>query len=289
MTDPTEKEIFDSRLGDWRLSSTPPAPDLADAVLEYWEVEGAVLPFRESLLPNGAVELMFNLAPPHRVLSNQGLGQWQRAWYSGLQECALVIETLSGTHLVSARLHPLGAVTVLGEAAAHYANRIIDLQLLLGNAGALRGELLGAATPAERFALLDEFLRVLAARPGASVPTFVRHAALQIEAAHGALPVSELHQKFDVSRRHLSVTFARFVGLSLKRYAAIQRFIWTLEQLRQHASVDWARLAIQAGYSDQSHLARDFRRVGAATPTEYLRRSTPDMTALLDQDRSQIV
>jgi hypothetical protein len=34
-------------------------------VLEYWEVEGALSAFRETLLPNGAVEVMINRGPPH--------------------------------------------------------------------------------------------------------------------------------------------------------------------------------------------------------------------------------
>ena len=75
------------------------------------------------------------------------------------------------------------------------------------------------------------------------------------------------------------------MGLSAKRYAAIRRFMWTLSQLRGQIAADWPKLAAEAGYSDQSHLARDFRRVGAATPTEYLRRATPGGDALIDEDR----
>ena len=65
------------------------------------------------------------------------------------------------------------------------------------------------------------------------------------------------------------------------------RLIATLERLRETmaTAVDWPQLASEAGYSDQSHLARDFRRIGAASPTEYLRRWTPDGTALLYEPR----
>ena len=71
--------------------------------------------------------------------------------------------------------------------------------------------------------------------------------------------------------------------MSPKAYAQLHRFVWTLARLRESTSVDWSRLAAAAGYSDQAHLVRDFRRVAAASPTEFLRTRTPDSTALLDE------
>ena len=277
---------FAAALGDWQLRSAPPAPDLAGAVLEYWEVHGTLRPFRETLLPNGAVEIMVNLGPVHEVHSDQGRGRWTHAWISGLHERALTIESLDGTHLVSARLHPLGAVELLGDHVATLANRIVPIEAILGAESlALRIELLAAASPAERFAILERFVRDVRARTGRTVPEFLRRATSTIDAMHGNVRTSELHEDVGVSRRHLSVTFSRHVGLSAKRYSAIRRFMWTLAQLRGQAAVDWSRLAADAGYSDQSHLARDFRRIGAATPTEYLRRATPAADALIDEAR----
>jgi AraC-like DNA-binding protein len=276
---------FNAALGDWQLRSAAPAPDLAGVVVEYWEVQGALRPFRETLLPNGAVEIMVNLGPVHEVHSDQGRGLWEHSWISGLHERALTIESLAGTHLVSARLHPLGAVGVLGDHVAAVANRIVPIESLLGrDALVLRDELLAAPSPRERFAILETFVGALRTRVGRPVPDFLRRATAAIDERHGNVRASELHHDVGVSRRHLSVTFSRYVGLSAKRYAAIRRFMWTLSQLRGQASADWPKLAAKAGYSDQSHLARDFRRVGAATPTEYLRRATPGGDALIDEN-----
>ena len=71
--------------------------------------------------------------------------------------------------------------------------------------------------------------------------------------------------------------------MSAKAYAQLQRFVWTLARLRESTSVDWPGLAAAAGYSDQAHLVRDFRRVASASPTEFLRTRSPDTTALLDE------
>lgn len=267
--------------GSWRLSRRDPAADLAGVVVEYWEVRGALSAFRENLLPNGCAEVMVNLGPAHRVIGSGGSRLWERAWYSGLQERAITIESLDGTHLVSARLHPLGAVTLLGERAARGANSICELNLLLvSESESLRAQLLIATTSAERFDVLEAALRRRLAR-AERPPEIVRIVASRIERTHGAVRVASLHGELGVSRKHVAVSFLRCLGISAKRYASIHRFMWALGQLRERDSVDWSRLAVEAGYSDQSHLARDFRRVGAATPSEYLLRRTPDSSALL--------
>src|SRR3954465_2125980 len=144
-------------LGTWSLVRARPRSDLAMVVKEYWEVKGRLSPFREALRPNGFVEVMFNLGPPHRVFEGPGAGLWDRSWFSGLQERSIFIESLSGTHLVSIRLHPLGAAEILGFAAASAANSIVDLQTLIGaDASALRDRLLAADSPSTRFMILED-------------------------------------------------------------------------------------------------------------------------------------
>ena len=270
-----------TELGAWSLTRAEPERTEAAIVQEYWEVKGRLSPFREALLPNGYVEVMFNLGPVHRVFAGSSTGVWERSWFSGLHEQSIFIESLDGTHLVSIRLHPLGATQILGFDAPAAANSIVDLETLIGSdAHVLRSRLLAEESPFARFAALESFVRNRSS--AVQIPSFVRDAATRIENAHGSLRVADLHRELDISRKHLAVSFTRYVGISAKAYASIQRFVWTLERLRNSTDVEWSRLAIEAGYSDQSHLVRDFRRIGAASPKEYLRRFTPDRDALLE-------
>jgi len=281
MPGPVRTLELEAPIGRWQLHSAPPDADLDRSILELWEVQGTLAPFRETLLPNGAAEIMFNLGPPHELQSDQGRGIWTDAWISGLHERSLIIQSLEGTHLVSARLHPLGAVELLGEHVARVANSVVDAASVF-DAAPWREEMLRASSPVDRFAVLERLARTLREAMGQRVPDFLWTATRLIDEHHGNIRVSELHEEVGVSRRHLSVTFTRYVGLTPKHYAAIKRFTWTLEQLRGETNVDWSKLAMDAGYSDQSHLVRDFRRVGAATPMEYLRFVTPDASALID-------
>jgi AraC-like DNA-binding protein len=285
MPGPTRVESLEAFPGQWRFANAAPDADLSGAVVEYWEVEGRLAPFREKVLPNACLEMMIDLGPPHYLIDGDERTLWDRAWFSGLHERSIEIQSENGTHLVSARLNPLGALTLFGAAAPGASNRVIDLESFAGpSVASLREALLAAPAPAERFALLERFLRE---RIGAGMApsAFVQAAVARIEAEHGRLKVSELHEELGVSRKHLTVTFTREVGVPPKAYAQVRRFVWTLARLRESESVDWAQLAAAAGYADQSHLVREFRRIASASPTEFLRRRSPDNTALLEDAR----
>jgi AraC-like DNA-binding protein len=280
---PVQTLEYESSPGRWRYSSAMPEGALAGIVREYWEVEGRLSPFRERVLPNGCTELMVNLGPPHTMVTHAGTSVWERAWFSGLHERAIVIESLDGTHLVSARLHPLGALRLFGPDVPKCVNAVVDLELLLGPpARELRALLLGAESTEERFTYLERFLVPLLSL-GVVPSTVVCDAACLIEEAHGHLRIASLHAGLGGSRKQLWLRFARELGVSPKAYAQIQRFVWTVARLRESTSVDWPALAVAAGYSDQSHLVRDFRRVASASPTEFLRTRSADTTALLEE------
>lgn len=282
MPGPTRSLEYEDSPGRWCFASAPPDDGLAGIVVEYWEVEGRLAPFKERVLPNGCTEVMFNLGPPHQMVTADGTSTWDRSWFSGLHDRSIVIESLQGTHLVSARLHPLGAFHLFGAGIPDRTNAVVDLEGMLGEpARALRDALMESAGPAQRFEHLERFLlgRLSSGSPPSPI---VARVARRIEDAHGNLRVSEIHTELGVSRKQLWLRFGREMGTSPKAYAQLQRFVWTLARLRESEEVDWPRLAVMAGYSDQAHLVRDFRRVAFASPTEFLRTRTPDSTALLD-------
>jgi AraC-like DNA-binding protein len=55
----------------------------------------------------------------------------------------------------------------------------------------------------------------------------------------------------------------------------IVRFERLLADVYDKPSVDWASMAAEHGYFDQSHLIRDFRGFTGMTPTGYLARRRP--------------
>lgn len=78
--------------------------------------------------------------------------------------------------------------------------------------------------------------------------------------------VGALARRLSVSERHLRDLFADQIGLSPKRFARIQRVRTVLAGA---GSAQWARLASDTSYYDQSHLTADFRLLMGTSPAAF--------------------
>ena len=81
--------------------------------------------------------------------------------------------------------------------------------------------------------------------------------------------IEPLQRQSGCSAAQFIARFERSVGLTPKRYARVQRFHALLQGLALRTPTDWAQTAVAAGYADQSHLIREFKRLAGVTPTAY--------------------
>jgi AraC family transcriptional regulator len=98
-----------------------------------------------------------------------------------------------------------------------------------------------------------------------------------------ALRVAALAQAVDVHPAHLARTFRERFGLSIGAYARRRRLEWAAARLARSdgsADLSLAALAAEAGFADQSHFTRAFKRWAGLTPDRYRQRSrlTPGAT-----------
>jgi AraC-like DNA-binding protein len=120
----------------------------------------------------------------------------------------------------------------------------------------------------ERFRLLD---RVLARRLALSPPPSpeVEWAWRRLVESHGAVRIGALAVGLGWSRKRLVAHFRDEVGLPPKTAARVLRFERARELAEQSARPDWTRIALEAGYYDQSHLINDFRAIAGRTPETF--------------------
>ena len=69
---------------------------------------------------------------------------------------------------------------------------------------------------------------------------------------------------------HVARVFRAHHGMTVAGYVRQLRIAWAQEQLRQRESVA-AQVALAAGFADQSHFTRAFRRVMGRSPSSWRR------------------
>jgi AraC-like DNA-binding protein len=82
----------------------------------------------------------------------------------------------------------------------------------------------------------------------------------------GRVTIESLASAAGVSRQHLTRAFRYRVGVSPKLYCRLARFQSALAYARAGDRVDWARVACDLGYADQSHMISEFREFSSLTP-----------------------
>ena len=80
--------------------------------------------------------------------------------------------------------------------------------------------------------------------------------------------LDELAETAGVHPMHVARVFRHRTGMSIGTYVRRLRLDWSAEQLAQGAT-PLAEIACRAGFADQSHFTREFRRYAGVTPRRY--------------------
>jgi AraC-like DNA-binding protein len=181
---------------------------------------------------------------------------------------------------VSFELTPLGARSLLGVPAAELTGAVVELDdVLPGDAAELMDRVAAAADWSVRFAVLDDVLLRRARRTDVSEGA-VERAWHRIVEAGGRLRVDELAREMGYSRRQLTKRFTGEYGVTPKQALRVVRFerswhaLRRLERRRRTSlpgkRPSLAELAVRCGYSDQSHLTREWNELAGCPPSAWL-------------------
>src|SRR5262249_410989 len=130
----------------------------------------------------------------------------------------------------------------------------------------LVGSALGSAAAVDRLSgvLLGRLGRVRA------VPADVRAAVGRLVRQGGRPGVGEVGESVGVTRQHLARRFADYVGVTPKTLSRVMRMRTALRAARSApVRINWAAVAADLGYSDQSHLVAEFRSLTGLTPSRW--------------------
>ncbi len=259
--------------------SHSPATPLGACIERLWYCAD-VPPHALEHLPTGAFELVINLGEdafrvrPAGLAGEEGWQELSGAVVAGAYSRCFAADRRAYGSFLGIQFRPGGAFPFLGRPASELADAHVELDALWGSSGVeLRERLMEAPSPAACFAPVEEALvRRLRRKP--ELHPAVAGALRALEIAEGEVRIRDLADDLGLCQRRLIQVFSAEVGMTPKRYQQVRRFQRVYARVRDAADPDWAAIAAEGGYFDQSHLIHEFRRFTGFTPTEFRRRSS---------------
>jgi AraC-like DNA-binding protein len=254
------------------ISYRPRAP--LDLFVEqlWWSHRAVPSTACEHVLPSGKAQIVIALHGEPITWSADSRDE-SHAWTAGIVHGPQSSYFLTGPKppgsVIGVSMRPGAAGALLGVPAGELADRHISIFDLWGSrARDLQERLVSAATPKSALVLLETELVARLRRPLLLHPA-VAHALRACTAELPQKNVTEIRRETGYSAKHFIALFRDAVGSTPKQYLRIQRFGKVLEALAAGRAGTLCDLAAATGYSDQSHLTREFRELAGITPTEY--------------------
>jgi len=248
------------------------APEaLQDTIKCFWHNKREFGPIESSfeVIPDGYAEIIFHFGGGCSTFYNGSLQAMPSPFMIGLLNQPALFYTKNRFEIIAVRCFPWTVFDLLGLSSDKNEVRIFEhpiakLQPVLDN-------LVTAGKIEEAIAQVEQFL--LNARSMVAINSTLFKAGAAMREANGTIPVSEVATAAHATVRTLERNFKQSSGYTVKDVSGLMRF----EQVRNHLwlnpDVSIAGLAHELGYTDQSHLSREFKRYSGTTPAAFARKA----------------
>lgn len=242
----------------FRLERFQPEGDLRVFVDRFWSVRWDLTarePYASETLPNPSVTVSVERG------KSAVFGIVRRKFTAMLEGSGQV---------VGAKFRPAMFAPFASLPAVSLTGHVLPLGEIWGVAASARleTEILGATRTAEKVGLLEAFLRRRLPPRNAEAER-AAHAAELALSDREVSTVEDLADRCRLSVRALQRLFRRWVGAPPKWVIRRARVQEAAERIADGGRVNWARLASELGYFDQTHLIKDFRAQVGLSPSEY--------------------
>ncbi len=226
----------------------------------------------ETILPDGSLEIVFNLADRFRRFHADGAVEIQpRSIVVGQMRRFVRIQPTGNVDLFGVRFHTSGAYHYLKCSLRSLTDRIVEPDLIVGSTFRILEERMNVAgSTAARVDIIERLL--LDSLPAAgSIEQVVEAVKDHINANNGVVSIRETARRFGVSQRQLERYFQDMVGVSPKFYSRVVRLQSITLASNMDGTADLADLALRHGYYDQSHFIREFAEFSGKSPSLFMR------------------
>ena len=248
-----------------------PPEELHDTIKCFWydqrdlgEVQSGF-----EVLPDGYAEIIFHFGGDCSVESNGSLQMLPSPFMVGLLNQPVVFYAKGRLEIIGVRCFPWTVFDLLGLPSGKGTVHIFEhpiAQLHPTLKGYIDTGRIDEVLAQVRAYFLDSRSRI-------ATNTMLFKAGVAMRKANGTMPVSQIAAEAHATVRTLERNFKQSSGHTVRDISALIRF----EQVRNHLWLypdsSIAGLAQELGYTDQSHLSREFKRYSGTTPAAFARKA----------------
>ena len=232
--------------------------------------EYAAAPVHRLELPPPAVVIVLCCGEPVTLQPalNPGSSTAMSAFFAGLQVQAQCVAHSGINDCIEIQLPPLAAYRLFGGTVSESNRDTVDLlEVARCPVNTLLDQLRATNCWQQRLAAVDRFIAHGLCESKRCVPPELSWAWQILERSHGQASIGSLARTVGWSERHLINQCRAFMGVRPKAMARRLRFSYAANLVSTQPTGSLCMIAAEAGFSDQSHMTREFQFFSGLTPS----------------------
>ncbi|WP_442114038.1 helix-turn-helix domain-containing protein [Pseudomonas sp. NUPR-001] len=181
------------------------------------------------------------------------------------------VELLENHHYFGVRFTPGVIPGFINALAQELTEQELNLLEVTPHAQAFFEEVLKTPVLSEQMNLFNRYLVPDALRKTSELTASIIQTVLQHK---GDIRVQQLEALSGYTTRTLHRQFTQDTGMTPKAFCRIIRCQAALNSINTEQALSFTELAMELGFTDQSHFLRDFKQLVSTTPHEYQRQIT---------------
>lgn len=176
------------------------------------------------------------------------------------------------TDLIIIVFQPTGINQLMGIPAQELKDCIIRTEYIFGKGALeLHERLDEQLTFQNKLNILNEFFLIQLTKRTLPNASLINETLSFVVKNKGLVSSSQLIKFTGYTERHIERKFVESVGITPKKFSNIVRLHIFLKELKNNPHNNLTQTAYEAGYADQSHLIREFKKITGMTPKMYQR------------------
>ena len=248
-----------------------PPEELRDTIKCFWYNRRDVGEQQSSfeVQPDGYAEIIFYFGDALSISQNGDLQALPSPFMMGLLNQPAVFNTKNLLEIIAIRCFPWTVFDLLGLQSGTGGVRIFEHPVAMLQS--MLNKCIEAGKIDDAITLVKQYF--LDARSQVAANSMLYKAGVAMRQANGGMPVSEIAGAANATVRTLERNFKQSSGHTVKDVSNLIRFEQVRNQLWHSPNTSLVGLAHELGYTDQSHLSREFKRYSGTTPAAFARKA----------------